>query len=581
MKKQKNKLSPTARKYFKKYIFQNKWKILAYFLSYIVFYGLTIFSSVLISDFLASMTDNVMNVALSQLIQLIILTIFIYLSHYILYMIWVVIQNKVMLSVQKDLVDTIFNITSSSMSKASSGSIVSRIATDPDTLILKFESLIDLFASALSYFATLTILIVINVWIGLISAGFLILIATFELIRAKANNRNMKKSKLADDRNITFTNELVRSEKDIKAQGIDSGLKDIALERFSEKCKITRQRHYLSISLWFARSLLTVVYIATLVFVGIHLLENHAIVLANFIFIFTNREALQNVVWQYSKIIFEIGEIKILANRVFELHDTNIFEQEKFGTKTIVNPKGEIKFENVTFGYTKSKTILNNMSFQIPAHQTVAFVGKSGCGKSTILSLISKILKIDNSENGKIFIDNIDIQDLTKDSLKSNINYLNQFPYIFNLTIKENMKLINPELTDEQIIDALKKVDLWDYVSQLELGLDTLLGENGVNISGGQKQRLTIARAFLKDSNIMLFDESTSSLDNLAQETIMQHIDQMKGTKTIVLVAHRLSTIKNVDKIYFIDNGKIVDEGNFIELIEKNKKFKKLFLLEK
>lgn len=485
MLKQKNKLTPVARKYFKKYVFQNKWKISAYFLSYIVFYGLTIYSTVLISNFLASMTDYVLDLAIRQFVNLIILSVFIYISHYALYMIWVVIENKILLSLQKDLIDTIFNTISSSMSKTTSGSIVSRIATDPDTLISKFETLINLFASALSYFATLTILIVINVWIGLISTAFLILIATFELIRAKANNRNMRKSKLADDRNITFTNELIRSEKDVKAQGIDAGLKEIALERFGEKCKITRNRHYLSISLWLVRSLMTVAYIATLIFVGMHLLESHAIALANFLFIFTNREALQNVVWQYSKIIFEIGEIKILANRVFELHDSSIFEKEEFGNKNIENLKGEITFEKVTFGYTKAKTIIKNMSFKIPAHHTVAFVGKSGCGKSTILSLIAKIIKVDDDKNGKILLDGIEIKELTKSTLKNNINYLNQFPYIFNLTIKENMKLINPNLTDEQIVEALKKVDLWDYINQLELGIDTLLGENGVNISGG------------------------------------------------------------------------------------------------
>ena len=456
--------------------------------------------------------------------------------------------------------------------------MVTRIAVDPDTLVAKLEVAIEYVANAISYFATLTILLVINLWIGLISVIFLICIGAFEIIRAKSNRKNRKIEKIAEDEVISFTNEILRSEKDIKGQELEEGLYNIAITKLTKKFKVFKRRHNVSITLWFARVLMTAVYVATILYVGMLLLDSGAIVLSNFVFIFTNREALQNVVWQYSKVIMEWSEIKILVERIQQVIDEKAFPSEKFGKKNLKNVRGNIEFINLTFGYEKDKKVLENISFKIKENQFVAFVGKSGCGKSTILNLIDKIYIPDS---GKILIDGIDIQKLNKRSLRGNINYLNQFPYIFDLSIREYMKLLTPLVTDEEIINVLKSVDLWDQIKSMKNCLDTPLGENGFNFSGGQKQRLTIARSFLKDSKIMLFDESTSALDNASQKKIMSYIEKNRKNKTIILVSHRLSTIKNVDKIFYIENGRIVDEGKFDELIERNKNFRNNFLSEK
>ncbi len=544
---------------------------------YVVFYGLTIYSSLVLADYLTSVTDNLASQSWGQLLYLIAVLALIYTSHYILYMVGVVIEHNLMLDLKKDLMKSLFNINSLTLTQSSTGKLVSRIASDPDLLVEKLETFISTTANAISYFATLCILVIINVWIGLISVAFLIAIALFEIIRAKSNKKYRKIEKEADDDGISFTNEIIRSEKDIKGQGLEIGLNEIAIGKFKKKCNIYKHRHYKSITLWYIRCLATVAYIGVLLYVGMILLNKDAIVLANFIFIFTNREALQNVVWQYSNIILDYGEIKILTDRMFEITSEKLYPTEKFGNKEIENLKGDIKFENVSFEYIPDKRVLNNISFEIKENEFVAFVGKSGCGKSTLLGLISKIY---DANNGKIFIDKEDINEFSKDCLRKNINFLNQFPYIFNLSIRENMKLINPTVTDEQIVEVLQYVDLWDYIKEMENGLDTIIGENGVKLSGGQKQRLTIARSFLKDSKIMLFDESTSSLDNIAQEKIIKHIEDNRGNKTIIMVAHRLSTIRNVDKIFFIENGSIADQGTFDELIRNNKNFKKIFKSE-
>ena len=221
--------------------------------------------------------------------------------------------------------------------------------------------------------------------------------------------------------------------------------------------------------------------------------------------------------------------------------------------------------------------IFDNLSFKIQPNTTVAFVGRSGSGKSTILNLMSKMYEVDE---GQVLIDGIDIKDLDKESLRSGISLVNQFPYIFDMTIKENLLLVKQNATDEEIESAIERASLKDFIDSLPNKLDTKVGESGIKLSGGQKQRLAIARAFLRNSPIIIFDESTSSLDNFAQEDIKHSIDQMKGKSTIVIVAHRLSTIRNVDKFFFLDGGKIEDIGTFDELFENNVKFKNMFYAE-
>ena len=225
-----------------------------------------------------------------------------------------------------------------------------------------------------------------------------------------------------------------------------------------------------------------------------------------------------------------------------------------------------------------SKEVFKDLSFKIPHNKTIAFVGKSGAGKSTILGLISRIYNVDS---GEILIDGYNLQTLNKDTLRRTFSLVNQFPYIFDMTIKENLLMAKNDASDEEIADAIKSAYLEDFISELPDGINTRVGENGIKLSGGQKQRFAIARALLRKSPIILFDESTSSLDNFAQNEVKKSIDGLKGRSTIVIVAHRLSTIKDVDLIYFLDDGKIIDQGTFEDLFKNNQKFKEMFLVEK
>jgi ATP-binding cassette subfamily B protein len=183
-------------------------------------------------------------------------------------------------------------------------------------------------------------------------------------------------------------------------------------------------------------------------------------------------------------------------------------------------------------------------------------------------------------ESGEVLIDGVNVNNLDKTTLRNTFSLVNQFPYIFDMTIKENLKLAKPEATDNEIIEAIRLASLDEFVGSLPHGIETKVGESGIKLSGGQKQRLAIARAMLRRSSIILFDESTSSLDNIAQEEVKKSIDGLKGTSTIVIVAHRLSTIKDSDIIFFLDEGKIIDQGNFDHLYQNNEKFQRMFLAE-
>ena len=234
------------------------------------------------------------------------------------------------------------------------------------------------------------------------------------------------------------------------------------------------------------------------------------------------------------------------------------------GTATLNEVNGHISFNNVSFEYNESKEILKNVSFEIQPGKTIALVGPTGGGKSTICHLIPRFYNI---KEGDIQIDNQSIYGLTLDSLRQNIGIVQQDVFLFNGTIKSNVQYGNLNATDEEIIDACKKANLYDFIQTLENGLDTEIGERGVRLSGGQKQRISIARAFLKNPKILILDEATSALDNTTEMLIQSALDHLCEGRTTIVVAHRLTTIKNADEILVISGGQIVERGSHEELL--------------
>ena len=247
------------------------------------------------------------------------------------------------------------------------------------------------------------------------------------------------------------------------------------------------------------------------------------------------------------------------------------------GSKVCQKLKGNIEFKNVSFHYKSSKGILKNISFKLPQGEKIALVGPSGGGKTTICHLIPRFYDV---TSGEIEIDGTNIKKFTLDSLRKQIGIVQQDVFLFGGTIKDNILYGNLKASEEELIEAAKKANIYDYIQSLPKGFETEIGERGVKLSGGQKQRLSIARIFLKNPSILILDEATSALDNTTELLIQNALDELCKGRTTIVVAHRLSTIRNADEIMVISDGNIKEKGTHDELMKENGAYKILYDLQ-
>ncbi len=275
--------------------------------------------------------------------------------------------------------------------------------------------------------------------------------------------------------------------------------------------------------------------------------------------------------------IFNVEYVDYKLNRVtvkkyidfLDSKDDKSFNNEK-ALKGII---GNIEFKNVSYSYNDLENVIENLSFKINANSSIALVGESGAGKSTIIKLIMGLIKY---KSGKILIDEEELSDINLNSLYDNITYVSQEAPIFDGTLRENL-IFDKKIKDEQILKVLKLVCLDRFYERLENGLDTELGEKGIRISGGERQRVALARLFFDDSKIIILDEATSAMDNITEKMIMKNIIGQLKNKTLIIIAHRLETIKDVDTIYVLSNGSIKEHGKYEKLLTKNGYFTKLY----
>lgn len=263
--------------------------------------------------------------------------------------------------------------------------------------------------------------------------------------------------------------------------------------------------------------------------------------------------------------------------RFIELMDQAPEIQDAEDAVEVSNLRGHIAFENVSFRYDNQKPVLQGINFHIRAGETVAFVGPSGAGKTTICSLIPRFYDVDD---GKILIDGIDIRNMTKQSLRSQIGIVQQDVFLFTGTLRENIAYGKLDATDEEIQEAARRAHLEEFIESLPNGYDTEVGERGLKLSGGQKQRIAIARMFLKNPPIIILDEATSALDTQTERSIQEALDELAKDRTTLIIAHRLATIQNADRIIVVTKDGIAEEGTHDELLKKNGIFANLHRLQ-
>ena len=275
---------------------------------------------------------------------------------------------------------------------------------------------------------------------------------------------------------------------------------------------------------------------------------------------------------EISGVITEFQNALACAARLFEMIDAEV--EEDTGTTPMENTKGEIEFKDVFFSYDKSKKLIEHLNLSVKSGQRIAIVGPTGAGKSTIINLLMRFYDIDA---GQITIDGVDIKDIPIEDLRKNFGMVLQETWIKNATVKENLKMANPNATDEEIIEAAKATHAHSFIKRMPYGYNTILSTDNGSLSQGQMQLLCITRVMLNIPPMLILDEATSSIDTRTEQKIQSAFNKMMKGRTTFIVAHRLSTIREADVILFVKDGSIVEQGNHTQLLQKNGFYAKLY----
>lgn len=469
------------------------------------------------------------------------------------------------------------NLPSIAFEKMSSGEIINRITNDADTLSFVFLRLLNMLTMLVTSFVLL-IYIFINSWV--IGLEIIAVIIILYFVIKKYNpilEKIHKERKKEQDKFISLTNESIRGIREIKTLGVKNNLINNVINivkiLFDKSSKEIDAKRNFDIITGILKSILECGVLATCIVLLYYnyISLSFLVSMTYYVYRFTNMiEDINELIQTYQK-------VKVSVSRVNDILDNRLFADEVFGEKEIKNVKGIIKFDNVSFAYPEEDNTLNKFNLLVEPNKKVAIVGASGQGKSTLFNLLTRIFDVNK---GKILIDNINIKDLKEDELRKNISVIRQEPFIFNRSIKDNFLIVDESLTLDDIRKYCKMAYLDDYIMSLPKGYDTILGEGGVNLSGGQKQRLSIARTLSRNSKIILFDEATSALDNNSQNYIKKTVDDLVYNHTVIIVAHRLSTIMDADVIHVVDKGKVIATGKHKELLKTCNLYKNLYLNE-
>lgn len=483
------------------------------------------------------------------------------------------IQESITNNIKKDVISSYFEIDNKELLKTSSGIFLTRITSDPDNIINAFDAVRGNFTKILSNIFVFIYIFHINFVLGIITIIGTISVYLVEKSAMDKWNAYRKRRNKLRDRNTTIINEGLKGTHDIKLLNIVEHFKNKVSGNLDELCNDTVGSIKVDSGYVFLRTVVVSAFTTILIVLSIYFVKFDVIKVSSLIAIFMYKDRLFTSILYLAWTERQLKEFALSAERIFEVIDHSKFKLEHYGNKRVNELSGKIEFKNVYFKYEKD-SVLKGVSFNIEPKDTVAIVGKSGSGKTTIVNLISKIYEVDK---GSILLDGNNINDLDKYSIRNNISVISQKPYLFNMTIKENLLLVSPNASQKQIENVCKICELHDYIMNLPKKYNTLVGEGGVTLSGGECQRVAIARALLMKTNIILFDEATSALDNETQENIQKAINNISSEYTMIIIAHRLSTIKNCNKIIVIDDGKVSGIGTHNELYKNNEIYKSLY----
>ena len=487
------------------------------------------------------------------------------------------LEYQVSKEIRKSVFKKIEKFSITNIKKYETGELISRLTSDVQKLSEVFSwGVIDASYSIIVLLISIFVMLYLSYTLTLMLFLMLPVIYIVTLLFQKNILKFQRKVRDYNSKMIRSYTESLSYIKTIKALGIEDK-KKIEFMHYNEKY---RKNNLKSI-------LISAIYVPAVMFV--------ASIGVGFAFNFSSISVMKNVMTYgaflsfltYSFQIFEpfkmlaqiftdLKSAQASAERVFQiLYEEDEILEEK---ESDFNFEGNIKFENVSFHYfDDDKLILKDFNFEIKKGQSVAFIGSTGSGKSTIVNLICKFY---DPTSGDIYLDGINYKNIDKTCLYNNLGYVLQQPQLFSISIKENIKFGNENATDEEIMDICNLLGIDEFISKLPDGIDTVIGETGYNISSGQKQLISFARALIKNPKLLILDEATSSIDTETEKIIQNKMKDILEGKTSIIVAHRLSTIRNCDKIVLIENGNILEQGTHLELLDKKGIYYKMYVSE-
>lgn len=555
-----------------------KYKLIILAVLYLIIGVFSFASPIIEASLITSITDNLVVSVVAIAIGFLIIKMLSEWLWYIVYLFWQKkIKRNILNNVRTYIVDNMLELQLSNYDKYTTGFFQERIKNDPNDIARVANASQGYLINILTNISVIIYIFTINIVLGLIYVEGLILATIIDTYKQKIIKEKNRKLKLSEEKVNSKLSETVRGIRDIKLLNLKESTRNSLISDLEENNLMGIDKDSYAIKSGKILRMTLFLTVFTVIIVGINYVNQNLITPADLIVLYLYNSQVFALMQNVSNLKNSYKEYELAIERIFDLTDSEKHKKDEFGKIHIDDFKGNIEFKNVSFGYTKNKKVLNNLNMKIKANETVAIVGSSGSGKTTIFNLISYAYKTDE---GEVKLDNVNINDLDEKTIRNNVSIITQNPYIFNLSIKDNLKLVKPTATNKELEDVCKKASIHDYIMSLPDKYDTLLGEGGINLSGGQKQRLAIARALLKENKILLFDEATSALDNVTQKEIQDSIEKISDYYTIIIVAHRLSTIINCDKIFFLENGEIVDSGTHEELLQKNKNYKKLYKTE-
>lgn len=565
-------------KFVWQYAKDQKAKLIKYILCNFVVVIISVVVPIISANIIIYLTDSIFYQLLMMASVLCLLEMLRSMLNYFSRYYSMVIFRESFIKIQTALGKNILRLENKVIDSNSSGVFIQRLTSDTSRLADIFNVLNLYLSRILINLGIFIAVFIINFRAFIYLIVMVLVLYLIERRRVRIYNSKDKEFRKQNEKVTGFVSEIVRGLRDIKMLHSEDSFSSELHSQVEE----LNQSRYLMMQVNnrynCLRFCLQDIFHLGLIFLLVYLITMGNLAVANGLVIHNYQGRVTSIIDILGMLLQSVKDFNLSCSRVFAIMYSDQFSKEKFGSRHLDKVNGDFCFSHVNFHYdSNNRKVLDDLSFEVHANETVAFVGKSGAGKSTIFNLLCKMYDVDS---GSITIDGVDISLLDKESIRGNITIISQSPYIFHLSIRENLRLVQPDMTEDEMINACKLACIHEFIMSLPDGYDTVVGEGGVNLSGGQRQRLAIARAFLQKTEIILFDEATSALDNETQREIQKAISNLQKDYTILIIAHRLSTIINSDRILFIEDGKIIGEGRHKELLKKCPSYRELYEAE-